>query len=131
MEGKGKLAKSLFEQGYNCAQSVVAAFAQEMGMDTKTAARLVCGLGGGVVAGGQGLHHHVDGVLGGGGHVDHFVVELLELGVKGFSHGVTPSVIWGAAGMYAGPTSHEDFDRRAAIYGGRQLSGPYPNRPVI
>lgn len=48
MEGKGELAKSLFEQGYNCAQSVVAAFAQEMGMDTKTAARLVCGLGGGV-----------------------------------------------------------------------------------
>ncbi len=48
MSEKGELAKALFEQGYNCAQSVVGAFAQELGMDTQTAARLVCGLGGGV-----------------------------------------------------------------------------------
>ena len=47
------------------------------------------GLGGLIVAGGEGLGHHVDGVLRSGGHVDHFKVELLELRVKGLSHSLS------------------------------------------
>ena len=47
------------------------------------------GLGRRVVAGGQGLGDHVDGVLRRRGHVDHFIVELLELRVKGLSHGAS------------------------------------------
>lgn len=45
---KGELARSLFLEGYNCSQSVFAAFAEEMGMEQKEALRLSCGLGGGV-----------------------------------------------------------------------------------
>ena len=42
------------------------------------------------VGGGQGGGDQVDGVLGGGGHVDHSRAQLLKLGVKGFTHGVVP-----------------------------------------
>ncbi len=45
---KATQARNYFEQGYNCAQSVVAAFAQEMGMDEKTALRLSSSFGGGM-----------------------------------------------------------------------------------
>lgn len=44
---KGELAESLFREGYNCSQSVACAFAEELGVDIKTAARLVSGFGGG------------------------------------------------------------------------------------
>ena len=45
---KVERARDLFLQGYNCAQSVAAAFAPEMGMDEKTVLRLASGFGGGV-----------------------------------------------------------------------------------
>ena len=48
MSEKGKLARSLFEQGYNCCQSVVCAFAPELGMDRETAARFASAFGGGL-----------------------------------------------------------------------------------
>ena len=41
-------ARALFMRGYNCAQSVFAAFAEQMKMDELQALRLACGLGGGV-----------------------------------------------------------------------------------
>lgn len=41
-------ARELFEKGYNCAQSVTGAFAEEMGMDIDTAARLSSAFGGGL-----------------------------------------------------------------------------------
>lgn len=41
-------ARELFLGGYNCSQSVAAAFAPEMGMDEKTVLRLASGFGGGV-----------------------------------------------------------------------------------
>lgn len=41
-------AASLFREGYNCAQSVVLAFAEEMNMDEKTAAKLSSSFGGGM-----------------------------------------------------------------------------------
>ena len=48
MSEKGKRAKALFEQGYNCAQSVAGAFAEEMGLPLETVARLASPLGGGI-----------------------------------------------------------------------------------
>jgi C_GCAxxG_C_C family probable redox protein len=41
-------ARKLFEQGYNCAQSVFAAFCDETGMDIDTALRLSSSFGGGM-----------------------------------------------------------------------------------
>ena len=41
-------ARELFLSGYNCAQSVAAAFAPEMGMDERTVLRLSSGFGGGL-----------------------------------------------------------------------------------
>ena len=41
-------AVKLFESGMNCAQSVFCAFGDELGMDAEIAARVSCGLGGGV-----------------------------------------------------------------------------------
>ena len=39
---------SVFEEGYNCAQAVFLAFAEEQGLDRPAAARLVSGMGGGM-----------------------------------------------------------------------------------
>ena len=41
-------AEMLFVSGRNCAQSVFGAFAEDYGMDEETAAKVSCGLGGGV-----------------------------------------------------------------------------------
>ena len=40
-------AAELFVKGYNCAQAVAVAFADLMGLDEKTAARMISGFGGG------------------------------------------------------------------------------------
>ena len=44
----GDRAKALFEEGYNCALSVVLAFSEEMVMDKDTVARLSSSFGGGL-----------------------------------------------------------------------------------
>ncbi|MCR5207658.1 MAG: C-GCAxxG-C-C family protein [Eubacterium sp.] len=41
-------AKALFFEGYNCSQAVAVAFSDLIGLDEKTAARLVSGFGGGM-----------------------------------------------------------------------------------
>jgi C_GCAxxG_C_C family probable redox protein len=43
-----KRAGELFTEGYNCAQSVFAAFAEDLGMDEKAALRLSSAFGGGI-----------------------------------------------------------------------------------
>lgn len=48
---KAEQARAIFMRGFNCAQSVFAAFAPEMGMDEALALRLSGALGGGI--GGQ------------------------------------------------------------------------------
>ena len=48
MEERIERAVSLFKEGYNCAQSVVAAFADMYGMDRDTALRIGAGFGGGI-----------------------------------------------------------------------------------
>ncbi len=47
MQDKGEEAKRLFMQGYNCAQSVAGAFAEELGLTEKQAMLLSSGFGGG------------------------------------------------------------------------------------
>lgn len=48
MSEHSKRAKELFEQGYNCAQSVFAAFSDETGMDFETALKISSSFGGGM-----------------------------------------------------------------------------------
>lgn len=45
---KGDIAEKNFLEGYNCAQAVTLAFANEMGVDTKTALMLSSSFGGGL-----------------------------------------------------------------------------------
>ncbi len=45
---KGDIALNYFTSGYNCAQSVVCAFAPEMGLTTEMAAKIASGFGGGI-----------------------------------------------------------------------------------
>ena len=48
MQTKGEIAKQYFLDGYNCAQAVVLAFAQDFGLDKKTAVMLSSSFGGGM-----------------------------------------------------------------------------------
>ena len=41
-------AKDLFQSGYNCAQSVFAAYAEELGMDFETALKVSSSFGAGM-----------------------------------------------------------------------------------
>ncbi len=45
---KMELAESLFNSGYNCAQAVLCAFADELGMDMQTARSIASSFGGGM-----------------------------------------------------------------------------------
>ena len=45
---KGEKAKSLFLEGYNCAQAVFGAFCEDFGYDFETAMKLSSGFGGGM-----------------------------------------------------------------------------------
>ena len=45
---KMETARDLFLSGWNCAQAVAGAFAQEMGMDEKAALKMASGFGGGM-----------------------------------------------------------------------------------
>ena len=45
---KGDIAYNNFLSGYNCTQAVAVAFAEELGLNKDTAARLSCGFGGGM-----------------------------------------------------------------------------------
>lgn len=47
-QDKANLARAYFERGYNCAQSVAAAFSQEMGMEEDTVLGLASSFGGGM-----------------------------------------------------------------------------------
>ena len=45
---KAEYASELFLQGYNCAQAVTVAFADEMGLSKEFAAKMACSFGGGM-----------------------------------------------------------------------------------
>jgi C_GCAxxG_C_C family probable redox protein len=44
----GEKAEAYFRKGYNCSQSVIAAFAPELGLDEATALKISSGFGGGI-----------------------------------------------------------------------------------
>ena len=48
MSEKSEKAKELFKQGYNCSQSVLAVFCEELGMDIDTAMKISSSFGGGM-----------------------------------------------------------------------------------
>lgn len=48
MNNHQERAEALFKQGYNCAQSVFAAYSDELGMDMETALKLSSSFGGGM-----------------------------------------------------------------------------------
>ena len=48
MTEKSEKAKELFKSGYNCSQSVLAVFAEELGLDFKTAMKISSSFGGGM-----------------------------------------------------------------------------------
>lgn len=48
MESHAQRAENLFHQGYNCAQSVFAAFSDDLGIDFETALKLAAPFGGGM-----------------------------------------------------------------------------------
>lgn len=67
---KGALAKSYFEEGYNCAQSVFLAFCEETGLEKEKAARVASAFGGGMgklreVCGAVSGMFMVKGLIGG------------------------------------------------------------------
>lgn len=47
-EEKARLAGELFAKGYNCSQAVVAAWADDVGLDVDTAMKIASGFGGGM-----------------------------------------------------------------------------------
>ncbi len=48
MKDYERIAKDYFKQGYNCSQAVLLAFAEECGLDEKTAAAMSSSFGGGM-----------------------------------------------------------------------------------
>ncbi len=48
MGTKAEKAKELFERGYNCSQSVVGAFCEDVGLDFETVMKLASSFGGGM-----------------------------------------------------------------------------------
>ena len=48
MSEKSEKAKELFKQGYNCSQSVLGVFCEELGMDFETAMKISSSFGGGI-----------------------------------------------------------------------------------
>lgn len=48
MSEKSEKAKELFKRGYNCSQAVVAAFAEDLGVDEETLIKLSSSFGGGM-----------------------------------------------------------------------------------
>ena len=48
MSEKSEKAKELFKQGYNCSQSVLGVFCEELGMDFETAMKISSSFGGGM-----------------------------------------------------------------------------------
>lgn len=48
MSEKSEKAKELFKLGYNCSQSVLGVFCEELGLDFNTAMKLASGFGGGI-----------------------------------------------------------------------------------
>ncbi len=82
MSAKTKTAVERFLSGYNCAQSVLEAFAPELGLDGETALKLATGLGAGMARRGEVCGAVTGGILalglkyGRGGRQDRTATEV-------------------------------------------------------
>jgi C_GCAxxG_C_C family probable redox protein len=61
MNNKSEIAVAKFLQGYNCTQSVIYAFSDDLGIDKNTALKIACGFGAGM-----GRKQEVCGAVTGG-----------------------------------------------------------------
>lgn len=61
MKRKSEIAATKFKEGYNCAQSVIYSFCDELNLDKDTALKIACGFGGGM-----GRKQEVCGAITGG-----------------------------------------------------------------
>jgi C_GCAxxG_C_C family probable redox protein len=61
MKNHAAIAEEKFIGGYNCAQSVLFSFCEELGLDAETALKIACGFGGGM-----GRKGEVCGAVSGG-----------------------------------------------------------------
>jgi C_GCAxxG_C_C family probable redox protein len=68
MNNKSEIAVAKFLQGYNCAQSIIYAFSDDLGIDKNTALKIACGFGAGM-----GRKQQVCGAVTGG---------IMVIGVK-------------------------------------------------
>lgn len=60
---RSKVANDLFLKGYNCAQSILYAFREELNLSEKTALKLSCGLGAGIARQGEVCGAVTGGIL--------------------------------------------------------------------
>ena len=61
---RSKQAAELFKKGYSCAQSILIAYSEEVGLDSQTAFSIAAGLGGGI-----GKRQHICGAINAGAMV--------------------------------------------------------------
>ncbi len=63
MSDKAERAAELFQKGYNCSQSVIGAYAEELGVPEETALRMAAGFGGGIGRCGEACGALTGGVM--------------------------------------------------------------------
>ncbi len=63
MSDKTERAAELFQKGYNCSQSVIGAYAEELGVPEETALRMAAGFGGGIGRCGEACGALTGGVM--------------------------------------------------------------------
>ena len=100
-ENKAKLAGELFMQGYNCSQSVIAAWADEIGLDRQTALLVSSGFGGGM-----GRLREVCGAVSGA-----FMVLSYKFGSTDVSDGKAKAALYATIQAFASRFKQENrFD---------------------
>lgn len=104
---KTDLAIVKMSEGYNCAQSIVAAFARDVGLDVSTAIRIA-----GIFGGGLAHQGHVCGAVSGA---------LMILGMK--YNGTEADYTSRERGFALGADFIEEFESRHRTIDCRQLTG--------
>lgn len=104
---KTDLAIIKMSEGYNCAQSIVAAFAREVGLDVSSAIKMA-----GVFGGGLAHHGHVCGAVAGA---------LMIIGMK--YNGPNPEYASREPGFAIGTDFIQEFESRHQTIDCRDLIG--------
>ncbi len=110
---KTDLAIIKMSEGYNCAQSIVAAFAGDVGLDMSTAIKMA-----GVFGGGLAHHGHVCGAVSGA----LMIIGMKYNGIEAEYASREPGFAFGADFIEAFKSRHQTIDCRQLI--GCDLSTP-------